>query len=165
MYDRDSINQQLRRVLNVTDEDLTANRRGQITTSQLFQVIKTAGPTLIATVGTASVLLTGVFLHLGLPILGQSMLVFVPLMVVLWLVLVRRSVKAVEGRLGKCEAISSDPREPQMSRITVQGMDFGVPDAVFNSFVEGLDYRVFYTAMGKWVVAAEHIDRQALPNP
>jgi hypothetical protein len=93
------------------------------------------------------------------------MLVFVPLMVVLWLVLVRRSVKAVEGRLGKCEAISSDPREPQMSRITVQGMDFGVPDAVFNSFVEGLDYRVFYTAMGKWVVAAEHIDRQALPNP
>ena len=151
-------NQDLRRVLNFTEEDLTANRQGQITNAQRFHLIKrTSGYFLIViVVMTVFFLVTSGF-GFFLQILGYYALLI--LIMLPWLAFVSRRVKSVEGTLTKHEQTSHDPREPIMNTVKVKGLEFSVQEAIFDCFVESLTYRIFYTAIGKLIVSAEQINQ------
>lgn len=147
----------LRRALNFTEEDLAANRQGQMTNPQLFHLIRrTVGLFLaVSVVMTAALTLFSRF-KIFWPIVGYYSVLFLVMMP--WLAFTRHSVKAVEGELAKSEESTGDPREPKILHLKVRGLDFTVTDDVFRCFVSGLHYRIFYTALGKLVVAAEEID-------
>lgn len=150
--------QQLRHALNFADKDLAANRNGRLTNSQLLHLMWQTGRLL---------LFAGVLVTVVLILTGGGGVVVCPFLLVYytvlflvmapWLLIVRRNVRVVEGRLRKYEEPSGDPREPDIHHIKIRGLDFSVPYEVFNCFMDGSDYRVFYTSFRRQVVAAERI--------
>ncbi len=150
-------NRELRRALEFTEDDLAANRQGHLTRPQLLHLIRrTVGHFLLISVLMTVFLFVYSGFRLFWPIVGYYVVLF--LVMKPWLGFLGRSVKVVEGKLSKYEKSSDDPRESVTHYIEVMGLEFSVPDYVFNYFVDGLDYRIFYTPVGKLLVAAERME-------
>lgn len=152
--------QPLRRALNFTDEDLAANRQGKMTNSQLLHLIQRTTVFFVAiSVGMIVFFVQAFRSDSSWQILGYYVVLF--LVMIPWLGLVGRRVKVVEGKLVRYIKPSGDPREPATHHLKVKEIEFFVSEDIFNCFANGLTYRIFYTPIGKLVVAAERLDRQA----
>jgi hypothetical protein len=151
------INQRLREAFNFTDDDLAVNRQGWLTNQQLLHLIKRSAYRLImasvivTVILTVQYRLTGILFSMAYYLL--LFFVFLP-----WRAYIQRRVKVVTGSLTKGIQPGDDAREGNFYYLFVEGLRFSVEDTVFEYFIEGRPYQIFYTPVGKLVVAAELVD-------
>lgn len=157
MQDSAYINQRLREAFNFSDDDLAVNRQGQLTNQQLLHLIKRSAYRLIIASVVVTIILTVQYRLTGILFsLAYYLLLFFVLLP--WRAYVQRRVEMVTGLLTKEIHRSGDPREGNIYYLFVEGLRFSVEDTAFEYFIEDRTYRIFYTPLGKLVVAAELVD-------